>query len=305
MNARERVLSEAVAELREPGGPASSGAVRSWDLSTRVDGPGTRFVIFTSGCPLRCLYCENPDSQRMRDGRRATVDGLMAEIAKYRDFLAVAGGGVTISGGEPLLQPAFTGELLRRCRALGLHTALDTSEFLGARASDALLASTGLILLGIKAWNPSAYRRLTGAELRPTLRFAERLARLRVPVWVPVWVRFVLGAGVTAGPDEVAGIASFSAALPNIEYVDVLPSHRLGAAKYDRPGIPFPSGTPNRPAPTSSPGFRRPSRPTAWPPADRGSRSGARGLGGPRASCPRQAFSSRRNPRAPSRTHRR
>ncbi|WP_245623118.1 pyruvate formate-lyase-activating protein [Spirillospora albida] len=237
MSARERVLREADEELllrADPGG--LTGAVNSWDLSTGVDGPGTRFVVFTGGCPLRCLYCENPETWRMRDATRTTVDALMAEIVKYRRFISVAGGGVTISGGEPLLQPAFTGELLHRCRALGLHTALDTSGFLGGRADDRLLSDTDLVLLDIKAGTPDVYRRLTGRELAPTLRFAERLAELGKPVWV----RYVLVPGHTDAPEEVEGVASFVAAMPNVEHVDILPFHRLGTAKYDRLGLPFP-----------------------------------------------------------------
>lgn len=214
----------------------TTGAVHSWDLSTGVDGPGTRFVVFTGGCPLRCRYCQNPETWRMRDSSRVSVDELMTEIGRYRRFIEVAGGGVTVSGGEPLLQPAFTGELLHRCHELGLHTALDTSGNLGDRASDALLADTDLVLLDIKAWDPRTYRRLTGGALAPTLRFARRLASLGRPVWV----RFVLVPGLTDADGEVDGIAGFVAALPNVERVDVLPFHRLGAAKYDRLGIPFP-----------------------------------------------------------------
>lgn len=136
----------------------TTGRIHSWDLSTGVDGPGTRFVLFVSGCPLRCLYCANPDTWHMRDGREVTVDEVMAEIEKYRPFVTTAGGGVTVTGGEPLLQPAFTGELLRRCKEAGLHTALDTSGFLGARATDRLLADTDLVLLDIKSFDVAACR---------------------------------------------------------------------------------------------------------------------------------------------------
>lgn len=233
MSVCERLPEGVLAECDEPG--SRTGAVHSWDLSTGVDGPGTRFVVFTGGCPLRCLYCQNPETWRMRDSRRITVDEVMDEVGKYRRFISVAGGGVTVSGGEPLLQPAFTGELLRRCHRLGLHTALDTSGNLGDRASDALLADTDLVLLDIKAWNPRTYRELTGGELSPTLRFARRLAHLRRPVWI----RFVLVPGITDADEEVDGVASFVATLSNVERVDVLPFHRLGAAKYERLGLPF------------------------------------------------------------------
>ncbi|WP_314413888.1 pyruvate formate-lyase-activating protein [Streptomyces sp. DSM 40484] len=213
-----------------------TGRIHSWDLSTGVDGPGTRFVLFTSGCPLRCLYCANPDTWRMRDGREATVDEMMTEIDKYRGFITTAGGGVTLTGGEPLLQPAFTGAVLRRCKQAGLHTALDTSGFLGARATDELLADTDLVLLDIKAFEVNTYRALTSGELAPTLGFATRLDRLGIPVWL----RYVLVPGWTDEPEAVDGLARFAAGLDNVDRVDVLPFHRLGAAKYEALRILFP-----------------------------------------------------------------
>ncbi|SEE71428.1 pyruvate formate-lyase-activating protein [Streptomyces sp. KS_5] len=214
----------------------TTGRIHSWDLSTGVDGPGTRFVLFTSGCPLRCLYCANPDTWHMRDGKEATVDDVMAEIDKYRAFVTTAGGGVTLTGGEPLLQPAFTGEVLRRCKQTGLHTALDTSGFLGTRATDELLADTDLVLLDIKSFDIGTYRRLTGGELAPTLSFATRLDRLGVPVWI----RYVLVPGWTDDPEAVDGLAGFVAGLRNVDRVDVLPFHKLGAHKYEALEIPFP-----------------------------------------------------------------
>ncbi|MFD6313214.1 pyruvate formate-lyase-activating protein [Streptomyces nigra] len=213
-----------------------TGRIHSWDLSTGVDGPGTRFVLFTSGCPLRCLYCANPDTWHMRDGREATVDEVMTQIEKYRDFLVTAGGGVTLTGGEPLLQPAFTAAVLRRCKEAGLHTALDTSGFLGARASDALLADTDLVLLDIKSFDVATYRKLTGGVLAPTLNFATRLNGLGRRVWI----RYVLVPGWTDDEDAVEGLAGFLAGLACVERVDILPFHKLGAAKYDAMDIPFP-----------------------------------------------------------------
>ncbi|MFI9846671.1 pyruvate formate-lyase-activating protein [Nonomuraea sp. NPDC051941] len=212
------------------------GIISSWDLSVGVDGPGTRFVVFTSGCALRCLYCQNPETWRMRDGHRTSTDEIMAEIGKYRRFISVAGGGMTISGGEPLLQPHFTAELLHRCHDSGLHTALDTSGLLGARATDAMLAATDLVLLDIKSYDPATYRRLTGGPVEPTLRFARRLAELGRSVWV----RFVLVPGLTDDTENVAGLARFVAGLGNVERVDVLPFHRMATGKYERLGLRFP-----------------------------------------------------------------
>ncbi|MCX5190950.1 pyruvate formate-lyase-activating protein [Streptomyces sp. NBC_00268] len=211
------------------------GRIHSWDLSTGVDGPGTRFVLFVSGCPLRCLYCANPDTWHMRDGKETTVDEVMAEIEKYRAFITTAGGGVTITGGEPLLQPAFTGEILRRCKEAGLHTAVDTSGFLGARATDELLSHADLVLLDIKSFDVRTYRALSGGELTPTLNFATRLDRLGVPMWI----RYVLVPGWTDAPEPIDGLARFASGLPAVRRVDILPFHKLGAAKYTSLGIPF------------------------------------------------------------------
>lgn len=213
----------------------TTGRIHSWDLSTGVDGPGTRFVLFLSGCPLRCLYCANPDTWHIRDGRPALVDEVVGEIEKYAEFLKTAGGGVTLTGGEPLLQPAFTGEILHRCRALGLHTALDTSGILGAQADDRLLADTNLVLLDIKAFDVPIYRKLTGGDLARTLIFAARLDRLGIPTRI----RYVLVPGWTDDEAAVDGLATFLSGLRNIEQVDVLPFHKFGAPKYEALGIPF------------------------------------------------------------------
>ncbi|MEU4776109.1 pyruvate formate-lyase-activating protein [Micromonospora sp. NPDC023644] len=223
-----------------------TGAVHSFDLSIGVDGPGTRFVAFLAGCPLRCRYCHSPDTWYRRSGRRRTVAELVAEIERYRRFITVAGGGVTISGGEPLQQSRFTGEVLRRCHELGLHTALDTSGFLGDRADDALLDATDLVLLDVKSWDPATYRAVTGTgEVAPTLRFGRRLADRGVPVWI----RFVLVPGLTDAVSNVAGVADFAASLATVERVEVLPFHRLGAHKYTELGLRFPLADTEPPTP--------------------------------------------------------
>ena len=225
-------VTPAAAATRRP----ATGSVHSWDLSTGVDGPGSRFVTFLSGCPLTCLYCQNPDTWRMRNGRRTTADDVVAEARKYTRFIEAAGGGATISGGEPLLQPVFTGELLHRFKhELGLHTALDTSGFLGVRATDALLRDVDLVLLDIKSWDRDTYKKVTGRPLGPTLDFARRLADLGKDVWV----RFVLVPGLTDDPANIEGVAAFAASLGNVSRVDVLPFHKLGEAKWQALGKPF------------------------------------------------------------------
>ena len=232
---------ESTGSAGESTGPAgeaadSSGSVHSWDLSTGVDGPGTRFVVFTAGCPLRCVYCHNPDTWFARNGRRMSAAEVLARAARYRQFIGAAGGGLTVSGGEPLLQPAFTRAILTGAKELGLHTALDTSGYLGSRADDALLDAADLVLLDIKSFDPAIARRVTGRGMGPTLSFARRLAARRQPVWV----RFVLVPGWTDDPGNVAALARFVASLGNVERVDVLPFHTLGAAKYTALGLDYP-----------------------------------------------------------------
>jgi len=211
------------------------GCIHSWDLSTGVDGPGTRLVLFLSGCPLRCRYCQNPDTWA-RKGDEESVSEVAEVIRHYRPFISLSGGGLTLSGGEPLLQHDFCAAILHEAKRAGLHTALDTSGFLGRRASDALLDDTDLVLLDIKAGSEAAHRRLTLRPLAPTLRFAERLARRGDAVWL----RFVLVPGWNDEPSEVEAVAAFAAGLGNIERVDVLPFHTLGEAKFAELGMEFP-----------------------------------------------------------------
>ncbi|MCZ7423448.1 pyruvate formate-lyase-activating protein [Verrucosispora sp. WMMA2121] len=222
------------------------GSVHSFDTSTGVDGPGTRFVAFLAGCPLRCRFCHSPDTWYQRGGRTMTVDDLVTEIRRYERFIKVAGGGVTLSGGEPLQQPRFTAAVLRRCTELGLHTALDTSGFLGDRATPELLDATDLVLLDIKSRDPATYRRVTRTgTVTPTLRFAHRLADRGIPIWI----RFVLVPGLTDDPANVAGVADFVATLATVQRVEVLPFHRLGAHKYRELGLPYPCADTEPPTP--------------------------------------------------------
>ncbi len=217
--------------------PHTEASVHSWDLSTGVDGPGTRFVLFLSGCPLRCLYCQNPDTWYMRDGKRRRLESILEDLALYRRFLQVADGGVTCSGGEPMLQSEFVTAFFGAAKDWDLSTALDTSGLLGLRADAALLEVTDLVLLDIKSFDPATYLRVTGKEVAPTLAFARRLA----DAGQPMWIRFVLVPDLTDGPANVAALADFVSTLgPAVERVEILPFHRLGAPKYDALRLPFP-----------------------------------------------------------------
>ncbi|WP_432492992.1 pyruvate formate-lyase-activating protein [Kineococcus auxinigenes] len=225
---------------------AVEGRLHSWELVTALDGPGTRLVTWVTGCSLRCQYCHNPDTWDVGGGTPVTVGEHARRLVRYRSFLRASGGGVTISGGEPLMQPAFTAAFLRRAKELDLHTALDTSGYLGARASDELLDDVDLVLLDVKSSDPATYKRVTARALAPTLRFAERLAERGNRTWI----RFVLVPGLTDEAGNVAGVARIAAALgPVVERVEVLPYHSMGRSKYERMGLPYPlEGTP---APTA------------------------------------------------------
>jgi pyruvate formate lyase activating enzyme len=210
------------------------GYVHSVETGGAVDGPGLRFVVFLTGCALRCLYCHNPDTWHMPDGKKIGVASLLNEILLYSHYLKRTGGGVTATGGEPLAQPEFVTALFQGCKALGLHTALDTSGFLGANATDALLAATDLVLLDIKSFDPETYHRLTGGSLAPTLRFAERLAAMGKPTWL----RYVLVPGLTDDLASIEKLAAYAAKL-TMEKVEVLPFHKMGESKWEALNLPY------------------------------------------------------------------
>lgn len=210
------------------------GSVHSWELVTAVDGPGTRMTLFLNGCPLRCLYCQNPDTLAMKDGAPVRAEAVIERIRRYLPVFRATGGGITLSGGEALMQPAFSARILRGATELGVHTALDTSGYLGAHATEQMLADTDLVLLDVKSGDDDVYRRVTGRELAPTLAFGERLARRDD---VSIWLRFVLVPGLTDDPHDVAQVAAYAASLNVIrpgavERVEVLPFHQMGRDKW-------------------------------------------------------------------------
>jgi len=223
------------AELAAEGDP-EIGYYHSYEITGSVNGPGVRFTLYLSGCPLRCQYCQNPDMWTMQNGRRVTVGRMFDEVAKYASFIRTAHGGITVSGGEPMLQTRFLQALLRRCKQdLGLHTAVDTSGFLGARASEDFLDLVDLFLLDIKAGDEELYHLVTSAELAPTLRFARRLSDRGNRMWI----RYVLVPGLTDTVDDVEKVARFTSTLAHVERVEVLPFHQLGAGKWADLQLPY------------------------------------------------------------------
>ncbi|SDH91035.1 pyruvate formate-lyase-activating protein [Propionivibrio dicarboxylicus] len=211
------------------------GYIHSLETLGTVDGPGVRFVVFTQGCPHRCLYCHNPDSWRLKHGKRVASAEILDQIENTSTFLQRAKGGVTISGGEPLVQPAFVGSILRGCKEMKLHTALDTTGYLGDKASDAMLADIDLVMLDIKSYDPDTYRRLCGVDLQPTLDFARRLERLGRSIWI----RYVVVPGLTDVDEHVAGLADFVASVKTVERVEILPFHKMGEFKWQELRKPY------------------------------------------------------------------
>jgi pyruvate formate lyase activating enzyme len=211
------------------------GFLHSFTTGAAVDGPGVRVVAWTSGCMWRCQYCHNPDTWTMTNGMPVPVSRALQELDKYRHGLKVMSGGLTLSGGEPLMQHRFAAKLLVGAKAMGVHTALDTNGYFGDKLSDGELEAIDLVLLDIKSWDPARHRRLTGAEIEPTLTFARRLAARHRPVWV----RYVLVPGVTDNVDDIRNIAAFAAGLGNVDRVDVLPFHQMGKYKWKQLGIDY------------------------------------------------------------------
>jgi pyruvate formate lyase activating enzyme len=211
------------------------GYVHSYETSSRYDGPGLRAVLFVSGCLLRCTYCHNPDTWHLKDGTRISVRQALDRLATFAPSLRSLDGGLTISGGEPMVQIAFTRGILAGAKEMGLHTAIETSGMLGERADDRYLSALDMVLLDIKSSDHETYRKVTGRDLTPTLCFAERLAA----IGKRTWVRFTLVAGHTDDPANVDGIARFVAPMKNVEWVEVQPFHQLGAFKWKAMGLEY------------------------------------------------------------------
>lgn len=211
------------------------GKIHSIETCGTVDGPGIRYILFTQGCPLRCKYCHNPDTWSMKNGKEADTEDLIKDIVKYKSFMQFSGGGITISGGEPLLQPDFVKDLFQKCKANNIHTALDTSGFISIEKADVVLDYTDLVLLDIKSYNPDVFKELTGVPLDPTLQFAAHLNERKIPVWI----RYVLVPNLTDDPEDIDHLAKFLSTLNNVERIDILPFHKMGEYKWEQLGYKY------------------------------------------------------------------
>lgn len=223
------------ADARAAVASGDMGFLHSFTTGSTVDGPGVRLVAWTAGCLFRCLYCHNPDTWTMKNGMPVTIERATKELGKYRHGLKLMSGGLTVSGGEPLMQHRFVLKLFKAAQGMGIHTALDTNGYLGDRLSDDDLEAISLVLLDIKTWDPDRHRRLVGMDVGPVLEFARRLAKRNRPVWT----RFVLVPGLTDDAEDVARIAQFTAELGNVQRVDVLPFHQMGRYKWKELGMDY------------------------------------------------------------------
>ncbi|MBQ8884984.1 MAG: pyruvate formate lyase-activating protein [Clostridia bacterium] len=217
------------------------GYVHSFESFGTVDGPGIRFVVFLSGCPLRCKYCHNPDTQ-VQGGQTFEAAEVAARALKYKSYFT-GGGGVTVSGGEPLMQTDFVTELFTILKSKGIHTALDTSGCLFderkegiAEAYEKLLSVTDLVLLDIKHIDETAHGRLTGQSNKNTLAFARFLSKRKIKTWI----RHVLVPGYTDDDDALKRLRAFIDTLEAVERVEVLPYHTMGEVKYEKLGREYP-----------------------------------------------------------------
>ena len=217
------------------------GRVHSIQSLGAVDGPGVRYVVFLQGCPLRCAYCHNPDTWDFSGGQEREAAELVQEICRYKMYFGDKGG-VTVSGGEPLLQPAFVAELFRLLHGEGIHTALDTSGVGNLEAARRVLEHTDLILGDLKFATPEEYKTHCKADMEKILSFYRLAAELNVPLWV----RHVVVPGLNDNLEDLRAIKALAESFPNLEKIEWLPFHNLCLEKYQQMGIPFPlAGTDN------------------------------------------------------------
>ena len=213
------------------------GLVHSFETFTTVDGPGIRFILFLSNCPLRCKYCHNPDTWACK-GKEYSVDELVNEILKYKNYYK--NGGVTISGGEPLLQIDFVIEIFKKLKKYNMHTAIDTSGITfnenQIEKFDELNKYTDLYLLDIKEIDEKKHIELTGKSNKNILEFAQYLSKNNKKVWI----RHVIVPTINLDKEDLIKTKEFIDTLNNVERVDVLPYHTLGVHKYKDLGLKYP-----------------------------------------------------------------
>ena len=219
----------------------TEGYIHSIESCGTVDGPGLRYVIFMQGCPMRCQYCHNPDTWNPHDGKKMTVKEVLDKF--YRNGAFYKSGGVTVTGGEPMMQMDFLIEMFEELHQKKFHTCIDTSgimfrpenpEFMAKL--DRLLAVTDLVMLDIKHMDAIKHQELTAHSNENILAFARYLDKKQVPLWI----RHVIVPGITLYKNYLEQIGVFMATLKNVKALDVLPYHSMGKVKYDNLGMAYP-----------------------------------------------------------------
>ncbi len=209
------------------------GKIHSVESFGTVDGPGIRFVVFMQGCTLKCKYCHNRDTWDTHSGTEISVQELVKQILNYKTYIDNSGGGVTVSGGEPLLQAEFVTELFKNLKSIGIHTALDTAGSIPiSNQIKDLLKYTDLVLLDIKHIDNEKCINLTGFSNKNNLEFAKYLSNLKIPVWI----RQVLVPGYTDDKFDLQTLKKFLDTLENVEKIELLPYHDLGKFKWKEIG---------------------------------------------------------------------
>lgn len=219
-----------------------NGNIHSIETFGTVDGPGIRYVVFLQGCLLRCQFCHNADTWEIGTGKQMSVDEIIQDLSSYLPFIEASGGGITVSGGEPLLQISFLIELFKECKKRGIHTAVDSSG--GCYSTSLpfqeqlseLIQYTDLILLDIKHINPKKHKKLTGMTNDHIIQFARFLSEHKVAVWI----RHVLVPTVTNDEKDLNELGDFIGTLKNVKKVEILPYHKLGVYKWEALGLEYP-----------------------------------------------------------------
>ncbi|MEN0648270.1 pyruvate formate-lyase-activating protein [Caldifermentibacillus hisashii] len=218
-----------------------TGRIHSVESFGAVDGPGLRYVVFTQGCLLRCQYCHNADTWKIGNGKEMTVQEIMDDVLSYLPFFEASGGGITVSGGEPLLQMDFLIELFKECKKHGIHTTIDSSGGPFNRRPnfmeklDELLQYTDLILLDLKHIDSEKHKFITGMTNEHILDFAQYLSEKNIPVWI----RHVLVPTLSDFDEDLLRLADFIKTLNNVEKIEVLPYHKLGVYKWETLGLEY------------------------------------------------------------------
>ena len=209
------------------------GFISSCEPMGLVDGPGLRYVVFMQGCKLRCLYCHNPETWKMNGGQKTSSDELLNKILRYKNYYTK--GGVTFSGGEPLMQKEFLIDILKKCQENNLHTAIDTAG-VGTGDYEKILKYTDLVILDIKAIEEKEYKKITGTNMQEFNKFLQVVIKMQKKLWL----RSVIVPGINDTKEYILKLKEYIKSIPNVEKIELLPYHLYGVDKYKELNIKYP-----------------------------------------------------------------